>query len=234
MQKKTLFKRLTKIANKAFYHYAGRKHRPVFIDIEKTCPALLEIEQNYEIIRRELNAVLEKKEYIPRYHDVDKRQARISGSGEQDKEWKVFFLYAVGEKPMANRAQCPQTSAILDKIPHLFQAHFSILDPGKCIPAHSGPYKGYLRYHLGLKVPKSKPPMIRVKDQYHTWAEGKSVLFDDSWEHEVYNDSDDIRVVLIVDILRPMPFALHALNWLLSYVVIRKVYAKKLMQDLLN
>ena len=45
------------------------------------------------------------------------------------------------------------------------------------------------------------------------WKEGESILFDDSWEHEVYNKSNDIRVVLIVDFLRPMPFHLHAINW---------------------
>ena len=47
---------------------------------------------------------------------------------------------------------------------------------------------------------------MRVKDQLHTWEEGKSILFDDSWNHEVYNKSDDLRVVLLVDIFRPMPF----------------------------
>ena len=54
---------------------------------------------------------------------------------------------------------------------------------------------------------------MRVKDQYHTWEEGRSILFDDSLNHEVYNISDDLRVVLIVDILRPLPFHLHATNW---------------------
>lgn len=54
---------------------------------------------------------------------------------------------------------------------------------------------------------------MRVRDQFHTWEEGRSIVFDDSLEHEVYNKSDDLRVVLIVDFLRPMPFRLHAINW---------------------
>ncbi len=67
-----------------------------------------------------------------------------------------------------------------------------------------GPYLGYLRYRLALKVPATDPPSIRIKDRIHTWTERGSVLFDDSWNHEVYNRSPDIRVVLIVDVMRPM------------------------------
>ena len=62
---------------------------------------------------------------------------------------------------------------------------------------------------------------MRVKDQLPTWEEGRSVLFDDSWNHEVFNSSDDLRVVLIVDVLRPMPFSLHAANWILPRLLMR-------------
>jgi aspartate beta-hydroxylase/beta-hydroxylase len=93
-----------------------------------------------------------------------------------------------------------------------FGVFFSILDPGKSIPAHRGPYLRYLRYHLALRVPKNNPPKMRVKDEFYLWEEGKSIVFDDSLEHEVYNKSDETRVVLIVDFLRPMNLPAHALN----------------------
>jgi hypothetical protein len=70
----------------------------------------------------------------------------------------------------------------------------------------------YLRYHLALRVPENNPPTMRVKDTIHRWEEGKSIVFDDSLEHEVYNKSDQTRVVLIVDFLRPMNLPAHALN----------------------
>ena len=127
-------------------------------------------------------------------------QHYISGRFDPEKDWKVFYLYAMGEKPAANRARCPRTAALLDQVPGLFQAFFSILDGGKSIPAHAGPYRGYIRYHLGLVVPEDNPPSIRVKDQHYTWKEGESILFDDSWDHEVINKSDGDRVVLIVDV----------------------------------
>jgi aspartate beta-hydroxylase/beta-hydroxylase len=120
-----------------------------------------------------------------------------------------------------NQARCPRTSALLGQIPGLLQAFFSILDPGKSIPAHDGPYLGYLRYHLALLVPSVDPPSMRVKDQVHTWQEGRSILFDDSWNHQVYNTSPERRVVLIVDVVRPMAWPLHVINWLVTRVLAR-------------
>ena len=97
-------------------------------------------------------------------------------------------------------------------MPGVLGAFFSILDPKKTVPAHEGPFMGYLRYHLALVVPEEKPPTIRVKDRFHTWKERESVVFDDSWEHEVLNESEGQRVVLIVDFMRPMPWPLHLAN----------------------
>jgi len=84
---------------------------------------------------------------------------------------------------------------------------FSILAPGKHIPDHCGPYKGVIRYHLGLKVPRdARQCRIRVGDEYATWAEGTSELFDDTYEHEVWNDTDEERVVLFCDVVGSTAF----------------------------
>ena len=176
-------------------------------------------------IKEELEAILPAKPSMPRYHEVDFTQFSVSGKFDRDKDWKVFMLYAMGERPAANRSLCPRTCALLDEVPDLFQAFFSILDGGKSIPRHTGPYRGYLRYHLALKVPTKNPPSLRVKDQWYVWQEGKAILFDDSLHHEVVNKADDMRVVLIVDVLRPMPRVAHFVNRLMTRVVIRYVYA---------
>jgi aspartyl/asparaginyl beta-hydroxylase (cupin superfamily) len=217
--------------NGVFDLYTGGRRRPVFFDIGETCPALLQLDAHFPEIREELLGLLAEKQSIPRYHDVDGMQQYISARFDPDKDWKVFYLYAMGEKPEANRAKCPKTAAQLDRIPGLFQAFFSILDGGKSIPAHRGPYRGYIRYHLGLVVPQNDPPTIRIKDQYHTWREGQSILFDDSWDHEVINKSDRERVVLIVDIRRPMPLPLASLNRFVE-LVMRMVYGKQLLKKL--
>ena len=122
---------------------------------------------------------------------------------------------------------------MLDTIPNLYQVFFSILDPGKSIPAHHGPFYGFLRYHLGLIVPKTDPPSIRVKDKIYTWKEGESILFDDTWEHEVYNKSSEMRVVLLIDILRPLPLFFHLLNKLCKFYL-RNTYGKKVMNNMMD
>jgi len=184
--------------------------RPVVFDIEKTCPQLLELDQNFDAIRSELVPLLRQRDEMPCYHHIDPNQNYISGSTSG--RWNVFMLFCMGQKFEKNRAKCPKTCEILDRIPNLFQCFVSILEPRKSVPAHGGPYLGYLRYHLGVKVPETNPPCIRIKDKKHVWQEGVSILFDDSWDHEVCNESEGDRVVLIVDILRPMPWYGRFLN----------------------
>ncbi|HJU11110.1 MAG TPA: aspartyl/asparaginyl beta-hydroxylase domain-containing protein [Candidatus Binataceae bacterium] len=216
--------------NAFFDRYTGGRNRPAFFDIDSTFPALNHVTEHQAIIKEELAAILQAKASIPRYHDIDLIQFSISGRIDKDKDWKILMLYAMGEGPAANRALCPATCALLDTIPDLFQAFFSILDAGKSIPPHTGPYRGYLRYHLALKVPRRNPPSLRVKDQWYVWQEGKSILFDDTHCHEVVNRADDDRVILVIDVLRPMPPAPRFVNRLIAQRAAKYVYAKGVMK----
>lgn len=208
--------------------YTGGSKRPTYFDINKTYPELNNITKNFAVIRSELDGVLKSQKNLPEYHEVDPGEKDISLTTA--KKWSVFMLYILGHKPEANRALCPETSRILDGIPNLVQAFFSVLDPGKSIPAHEGPFYGYLRYHLGLRVPSVNPPSIIVNSQKYTWKEGEAVLFDDSWTHEVVNHSDDYRVVLIVDVLRRMPYMPTLVNKFVTGVIARNTYGKKVAQ----
>ena len=123
----------------------------------------------------------------------------------------------------------PVTTRVVKSIPNLYQAMFSILEPGKSLVPHRSPYAGYVRCHLGLMMPQSNPPRLRVMDQTYTWKEGEAALFDDNIEHEVCNES---RVVLIVDILRPMSRLKH---WLNRYIVKRYIqpnYANQVLHSM--
>jgi aspartyl/asparaginyl beta-hydroxylase (cupin superfamily) len=217
--------------NKFYDLHVGGPRRPVFYDIAATRPELLELDRNYPVIREELLGILPDKRAIPRYHELDEMQYNISARVDPEKDWKVYPLDIMGVRPQAFCARCPRTTALLDKIPGLFEAFFSILEGGKSIPAHEGPYRGYLRYHLGLVVPEKDPPSIRLKDQVYTWKEGEGVLFDDSWEHEVYNRSGGDRVVLIVDIRRPMPQPFDAVNRL-AQSIMKRVYGRHILKKL--
>jgi aspartyl/asparaginyl beta-hydroxylase (cupin superfamily) len=217
--------------NWLFDFHTGGAERPVFFDVDQTCPALRGLDRGFPAIREELLGLLAEKASIPRYHDLDRMQTYISNTVDPDKDWKVFYLYAMGEKPAENRAKCPRTAALLDEVPGLFQAFFSILDGGKSVPAHCGPYRGYLRYHLGLVVPGEDPPSIRIRDQHYTWEEGQSILFDDSWDHEVTNRAASDRVVLIADIRRPMPAPLDAVNRGVE-AAMRRLYGRQVLKKL--
>ena len=175
-----------------------------------------ELEANWQDIRKELDLVLKSVESLPGFHDISPDQARISSDGL----WKTFFLYGYGIKMAQNCKYCPETTELIERIPGMKTAFFSILLPGKHIPEHCGPYNGVLRYHLALKVPQEREKCcIRVGDEFGYWTEGKSMMFDDSFPHEAWNSSDEIRVVLFMDIVRPVKLPVSLINGLIINLI---------------
>lgn len=167
------------------------------------------LEANWELIRKELDAVLAHRDDLPSFQDISTDQATIT----DDDRWKTYFLYGFGFRSDANCARCPETARLVAAVPGMCSAMFSILSPGKHIPPHNGPYKGVIRYHLALKVPEPRERCrIRVGDEIATWEEGRSLIFDDTYEHEVWNDTDGIRVVLFLDVVRPLRFPMNVFN----------------------
>jgi aspartyl/asparaginyl beta-hydroxylase (cupin superfamily) len=170
------------------------------------------IEDNWEVIRDELQHVLADREALPNFQDISKDQIEIT----DDDNWKTYFLYGYGFQADLGVQTCPRTAALMREIPGMTTAMFSILSPRKHILDHRGPYKGVLRYHLGLIVPEdAESCRIRVGDDFRHWQEGKSMVFDDTFNHEVWNDTDETRVVLFVDVLRPLPEPESTLNRLI-------------------
>jgi aspartyl/asparaginyl beta-hydroxylase (cupin superfamily) len=197
--------------------------RPVVYDDnerDRICPALRRLERAVPTIRDEYLAVRARLEQVPRYHEVDALQYDLSGSASATKNWRVFFLEAMGRKVSANRRLCPATAELIDMIPGVFQSFFSILEGGKSLAGHESPYWGYLRYHLALEVPEGHPqPRMRVKDRWITWREGEGFVFDDSWNHELVNENRELRSVLIVDVARPMKGVRAAVHRLCTFIM---------------
>jgi len=203
-------------------HYSKVGNPPIYD--KDLFPWCKEIEQDWEAIRDELDEVLKNRDELPSFHEITREVETIT----KDNNWKTFFLAGYGIKCEENRRRCPRTVAALEKIPGMTTAMFSILSAGKHIPAHRGPYNGVLRFHLGLKVPEPREHCrIRVADQFYSWAEGEGVIFDDSFDHEVWNDTEGVRVVLFVDFIRPERFPGNALNWLLINLVKHTPYLKE-------
>lgn len=179
-------------------------------------PWTYELEANWQAIRQELDQVMPYADALPNFQDISPRQGNIAN----DDRWKTFFFTAFGYKSQKNCERCPETAKLIEKIPGLKVAFFSILAPGKHIPRHRGKHKGIIRCHLALKVPEPREACyIRVADQAAYWEEGKTLLFDDTFFHEVWNDTDDYRVVLFLDIARPLRFPLSAINWAVNTLV---------------
>ena len=123
---------------------------------------------------------------------------------------------------------CPETTRIIESIPGMLTGFFSVLAPGKHIPPHRGPYKGILRCHLALKVPEPTDRCwIEVGDQKANWQEGVCLVFDDTYKHRVENNTDGTRVVLFLDIIRPMRFPG---SWLNRFVI-RLIRMSPFIQD---
>ena len=180
-------------------------------------PWVVEIEREWRAIRAELDRVLLRKDELPGFHEIATDVATIT----RDRGWKTFFLVGFGVRSARNIRQCPETWRIVQKIPGLKTAMFSILEPGKHLPAHRGPYNGVLRLHLGLRVPG--PPdkvAIRVGSEICHWEEGRAIIFDDAYEHEAWNRSGEVRVVLFVDFVKPLRFPARFVNWLLISLAI--------------
>jgi beta-hydroxylase len=115
--------------------------------------------------------------------------------------WTVFGLFAVG-RPIPEAAdRCPRTSELLRRIPSLSMAGFSRLAPHAHVKPHVGWAASVYRLHLGLVVPAGC--RLRVGDETRGWQEGRCLIFDDTVEHEAWNDSDEPRAVLLLDFLRP-------------------------------
>lgn len=165
------------------------------------------IEAGYADIRAEVEALLVGSTEIPLIEDV-------TGGIPQGNigPWRSFVLMHQGHWMEWNCARCPRTTELVRTIPGLTVAGFSVLEPGTRITEHRGPNKGALRYQLGVVVPGAYGDCrIRVGEEMLVWQEGEGVMFDFTFPHEAWNDSDGIRVLLMLEVVTP------GLPWYLAH-----------------
>jgi len=200
---------------------------PAFFDPAEF-PWVRPLEAGWRTIRGELDAVMQYWDSLPNFQDISTDQRTIT----DDDRWKTFFLYAYGIKAEGNCRRCPETTRLVEAVPGMKTAFLSILAPGKHIPAHRGPFKGVIRYHLGLLVPEpAERCRIRVGDEVRHWREGESLLFDDTYEHEVWNDTAGRRAVLFLDVVRPLRFPASTFNALILSLIKRSPFVQDGVQN---
>ena len=171
---------------------------PVLDDRDFPWTALLRAQ--WRDIREEAIAVALRGGAAPSLATISPDHRAIA---EVDK-WRSFFLYGYGYAIEDNLARCPRTAAIVARIPGLNSAFFSILAPGTHIPDHRGVTKGLITCHLGLVVPTDGDVRMRVHDRIVRWREGETLVFDDTYPHEVWHEASTTRVVLLIQFERPL------------------------------
>lgn len=159
-----------------------------------------DLKREWRTIRGEAQALLDEIQKVPPLRMMSPDHSRIA----QHDLWKAFFLYGYGYRVDENCARCPRTAAIVERIPDLNSAFFSILLPGTRIESHFGPTKGLVTCHLGLVVPPNRVCTMKIHDREVGWEEGECLVFDDTFQHEVEHRGDTPRIVLLVQVKRPL------------------------------
>lgn len=201
--------------NLVLFVLVGR--RPSFPDVHEF-PMVEEFEDAWPKVRAEVDRLLEDVD-IPPYVDVEPDQrnfwklfGRVLGKVAPETNlddrsilrWRTFVLRTYGRDVEANRERCPETAALLDRVPGLTGAMFSVLDPDVKLPLHFGLFLGALRLHLGVKIPEPGATAIRVGGVERAWVEGEAFVFEHSRWHTAWNRGTQQRVILILDFERPM------------------------------
>lgn len=164
-------------------------------------PGISPLRDNWRAIRDEAIGVMSGGEEIPPFAKISPDHRRIA----PDAAWKSYFLNGYGYTAQRNRARCPLTAQLVDQVPNLVVAFFSIFSPGTHIKPHSGVTKAMLNVHLGLSIPPVQDRCeLRVGDETRRWQEGEFLIFDETNQHEAWNESDQPRVVLFLQVARPM------------------------------
>lgn len=173
-------------------------------------PWVAAVEQATDDIRGELQALLadSREKFTPYLTHTGSEPLNQWRELNQSRRWSALFLYKDGARQEDIAARCPKTLAALEaapivKIPRRGPTSlFSLLEPKTRIPPHSGTTNIRLTVHLPLIVPPDC--RFRVGTQVREWHPGTLLIFDDTIEHEAWNDSDEERVILIFDIWNPL------------------------------
>ena len=204
--------------------YDSRVAGQPVLDAAEHFPGAARFAAAWPQLRDEALAVAKQLQKVPRFHDIMPEQAEISANDGRD--WRMYILQAYGVAEQSRMAACPTLAALVRQNPEVLSASFSFMAPGKHIPPHRGPFRGITRFYMGLIMPRladGRPAAVLTVDgQEYRVAEGEWMVWDDTFVHEVRNDGNSVRCVLLLDVWRRhMPFDMR----LLSRTVIATVSA---------
>ncbi|XP_053089723.1 aspartyl/asparaginyl beta-hydroxylase isoform X13 [Pangasianodon hypophthalmus] len=184
---------------RSLYNVPGLRAQPWWTAKETGYTDLVRtLERNWMTIREEALAVLDTNSGLFLPEDENLRETG---------NWGQFTLWQQGRKVGPSCQSVPKTCALVERFKEATtckrgQIKFSVMQPGTHVWPHTGPTNCRLRMHLGLVIP-ARGCRIRCTNQTREWEEGKVLIFDDSFEHEVWQDADSYRLIFIVDVWHP-------------------------------
>lgn len=195
--------------------YDRRIDTPATLDASHYFPNAQRFERAFPKIRDEALGIISMLHKVPRFHDLMPQQEDISAADGRD--WRMFIMKAYGVTVEENLARCPTVAGLLAQAPEAVSCVLSFLAPGKHIPQHRGPFRAILRFHLMLSMPYDADGVpaceLNVDGVPYRLAEGDSLLWDDTYPHEVWNRSDQVRIALLLDVWRrDMPYDVALLS----------------------
>jgi aspartyl/asparaginyl beta-hydroxylase (cupin superfamily) len=190
-------------------------------------PELDDLRRHWKVVRDEALAVVSDGKDVE-VQTYFRQQAPMM----EGRKWRSYAFLVYGTAFKEHLDACPRTAALIKAVPRISSATLSILPPNSRLVPHHGPYKGVLRYLLALVVPSDEEKCGLVVDgrTFH-WKEGEGILFDDTFLHESYNRSDEYRIVLFLDLIRPLPFPLNLLNKALFGLLARSEYIRAALEQ---
>lgn len=170
-------------------------------------PWIGELQARTAAIRDEMLAAVAAREGLQPFHDREQLNQLVAGASDEG-SWDALFFYRHGERFDANCARCPVTTAAMERLPrvairdHGPEILFSLLRPGAHILPHRGVTNARVVAHLPLVVPPGCALHV-LGEEPHAWREGEVMVFDDTFEHEAWNRSGELRVILLMDTWNP-------------------------------
>ena len=183
--------------NSLMYAFSTAPTTP-YLNVD-TFPQLKTLAENWTLLRDEALKLFDEGHIkaAEKHNDAGFRTFFRTG-------WKRFYLKWYDDPVPSAVALCPRSTELVNKIPGLNAAMFTLLPPGARLGAHRDPFATSLRYHLGLVTPNSPDCYITVDGESYYWKDGEGIVFDETYVHMAENRTPTTRLILLCDIERPL------------------------------
>ncbi len=185
-------------------------------DVSEVIPWIREVNASIDDIRAEAENVLKLAVELPTFGEA----SRLGAGRNRETGWTVY-PFIIMHRPVDSTLSTPATRNVLRQIPWLVNGIFSILPPHTTLALHRDTSRALARCQVGVRIPEEREKCYFVVDGHkHIWEFAHTLVFDQTYEHYAVNDTDEYRVVLIVDVVRgDLPFYLRWLTYGITYLI---------------